>query len=145
MATGFSQVRFRRGFAANVCQICYNSNPADEDLMRVRCRVRGEHRGPEPLVTWSEKKGSLVTVRPLPNPPLPYGKYVRCSRGILCPGYGCTYAHSDEELVVWNNMLEERRQRGPIFSMPLPQPASFAAGPAYHQPGSHEGKNCKAK
>ena len=117
MANFSASKTHRSGFASRVCQTCYDNNTADADLLNVHCRAPGQHHGRETLVTWSGNKRSLVSVRPLPNPPILHGKYVRCN-GELCRGDHCTYAHSEEELLVWNNKLEERRQREPSFSMP---------------------------
>ena len=61
------------------------------------------------LVTWSAKKQELVQIRPLPKSPLTSGGYVMCTRPASCPGARCTYAHSDEEMVVWNTRLDDER------------------------------------
>ena len=81
--------------------------------MRVYCRAYSRHNGaPAALVTWSEKKWTLVEIRPFPNTALTHGRYVKCAGGKVCRGDRCTYAHSDEELIVWNTTLEEKRQQG---------------------------------
>ena len=81
--------------------------------MRVYCRAYSRHNGsPAALVTWSEKKWTLVEIRPFPNTALTHGRYIKCAGGKVCRGDVCTYAHSDEELIVWNTILEEKRQQG---------------------------------
>ena len=103
----------RRGFAVQVCSTCRENDPSDEELMRVYCRAYSRHKGaPAALVTWSEKKWTLVEIRPFPNTTLAHGRYVKCAGGKVCRGDRCTYAHSDEELIVWNTILEEKRAQG---------------------------------
>ena len=101
----------RRGFAVNVCGLCFKTNPQDEELMRVYCRT-GWHQGaPSVLVTWSAQKFALVQIRPFPEPLLASGRYVQCNREATCKGPRCTYAHSEEEMVVWNTQLEWKRRQ----------------------------------
>ena len=47
--------------------------------------------------------------RPMPDPSCVYlgGRFGRCDRGPRCRGESCTFAHSKEELRVWNKQLEE--------------------------------------
>ena len=102
-------------FAADVCYLCFRNNPSDERLVRIYCNNYAEHKNagvPPVLVTWSEWRWELVPIRPLPDPPLVHGNYMRCNRNpSLCRGERCTYAHSNEELAVWNSLLDEKRQQ----------------------------------
>ena len=98
-------------FAADVCSLCFRNNPSDERLLRIYCNNYAEHTGVPPiLVTWSEWRWALVPIRPLPDPHLLHGNYVRCNGPSLCRGEQCTFAHSNEELAVWNTLLDEKRQ-----------------------------------
>ena len=129
MAARFYHER-RRGFAVQICSLCFEKNLHDEELMRVYCRDHVHHRGSTAavLVTWSPEKYLLVQIRPFPTTPLTYGKYIKCAGGDLCRRSQCTYAHSDEELLVWNTLLEEKRQHGDSGYKPqAPRPAWYAA------------------
>ena len=99
----------RRGFAVQVCSLCYEGNRHDEELMRAYCRDPGRHHGSTAvLVTWSPEKYLLVRIRPFPANS-PHGNFIKCVGGKLCRGEQCTYAHSDEEVLVWNTLLDEKR------------------------------------
>ena len=102
----------------------YQQSPTDRELLNVGCKSGDSHpplssKG-EVLVTWSEKKGSvLVQVRPLPSPPRVSRSYTLCNKGAACPGVSCVLAHSEEELLVWTAMCEDMRQRGASAVQPL--------------------------
>ena len=93
----------RRCFAVQVCSTCRENDPGDEELMRVYCRAYSRHKGaPAALVTWSEKKWTLVEIRPFPNTALTHGRYIKCAGGKVCRGDQCTYAHSHRRMRLWN-------------------------------------------
>ena len=100
-------------FADNVCFRCFQNDSSDESLVRIYCKNYVQHTGVPPIpVTWSGRTWALVPIRPLPDPYLLDGNYVRCNGNpAQCRGERCTFAHSDEELAVWNTLLDEKRQQ----------------------------------
>ena len=87
----------------------FKTDPQDEEFVEVKRkggqRIKSSNGR---AVTWS-------LIRPLPDPPLPSGRYyVRCNRGETClRGPRCTFAHSQEEMVSWNNQLSEQMRHQP--------------------------------
>ena len=96
-----------------VCSICLQINSRDDQLIQAYCRYPEHHQGmaAEVMATWSWKRQELVRIRPFPGANITGKKYIMCDRVPVCfHGEQCTYAHSEEEMMIWNMLLEDKRR-----------------------------------
>ena len=120
MASGNVVHRPSEGF---VCQTCFSRNHQDVYLLTLKCYR--DHKIPSDgslsYVRWNGTKGFLQCVpRPMPRQALshmrPLQYFNKCWSIPNCKrGHLCYYAHTDEELSLWNQELKYERSNCKIF------------------------------
>ena len=101
----------RRQIATEVCHRCYERNPSNVSLLKLKCRSKLEHNQHDKVLV-TEYYGTLVKIRPMPAEFRPPRFFRKCYDGGTCRFYPkCTYAHSEAEKNVWNTFLRDERER----------------------------------
>ena len=96
------EYRGRQRYSYEVCAVCYQRHPNDQELTSRTCYSTAEHGNCERICVTPVSDG-LQVVRPRPVL-LPEGKWFTLCSPERCTGR-CTNAHDEVEREVWNTEL----------------------------------------